>query len=196
MVGFLIESGVEGKSILEVGGGIGGLHMELLREGAAHVTNVELSNGYEAVAAELLEEKGYTDRVDRRLGDFTEVGVDLRADFVVMNRVVCCYPDMPKLIGAATRSSRRFVAASFPRDRLAAKITVGLGNLYCRARSIDFRGFVHPTADIMATARESGFVTAFTDQDFTWNAMVFERAEAARPTIQVVPAVSSERIGD
>jgi magnesium-protoporphyrin O-methyltransferase len=175
MVDYLTSRGVSGRSVLEVGGGIGSLHLELLKAGADRATNVELSGEYEHVASELLEREGYAERVDRRVGDFTDLSGDLEADDVVMNRVVCCYPDMRRLMTAGLGSTNRFLAASFPRDRLGAKIAIGLGNTYCKVRNVDFRAFVHPPADIVAAALESGFTTAFSDRDFVWHGMVFER---------------------
>ena len=175
MVDYLTSRGVSGRSVLEVGGGIGVLHVELLKAGADHATNVELSGGYEHVASEVLEREGYADKVDRRLGDFTELSGDLVADDVVMNRVVCCYPDMRRLMTAALGSTNRFLAAGYPRDRLGVKVALGLVNAYCKVRNVDFRAFVHPLADIVAIAREFGFTTAFSDRDFVWYGMVFER---------------------
>ena len=176
MVDYLASRGIGGDSILEVGGGIGALHVELLKAGAATATNVELSGGYEHVAGELLAREGLVDHVDRQLGDFTEVADELEADDVVMNRVICCYPSMERLMNAALGSTKRFLAASFPRDRLGAKIAIQLGNAYCKIRRVDFRAFVHPNDAIVATARDAGFTVAFSDRDFVWQGMVFERA--------------------
>ncbi len=47
------ERGVEGKTLLEVGGGIGAIEIELLRAGMAQAVNVELTPTYEAAATEL-----------------------------------------------------------------------------------------------------------------------------------------------
>lgn len=176
MVGYLVSRGMEGRSVLEAGGGIGAVQIELLRAGAARATNVELSGGYEAVAGELLEREGLADRVERRVGDFCEVSSQLIADDVVMNRVICCYPYMNRLMDAALSSSRRFVAATFPRDHLISKIGIALGNGYFRVRGVDFRGYVHPPDAIVAAGTSGGFEVVYRDQDFGWNAVVFEKA--------------------
>src|SRR5919201_341403 len=63
IVGFLAGRGVDGDSVLEVGGGVGAIQLELLKAGAARATNVELSPEYEPYAAELL---GGDERVARR----------------------------------------------------------------------------------------------------------------------------------
>ena len=50
LVGFLGEAGVGGATVLEVGGGVGGIRIELLRRGAERSVNLELSPAYEREA--------------------------------------------------------------------------------------------------------------------------------------------------
>lgn len=175
LIDYMISRGMDGKSVLEAGGGIGAVQIELLRAGASSAINVELSTGYEGIATELLEREGLTGRAQRRIGDFTELAVGLEADDVVMNRVICCYPFMERLMNAAMSSSRRFVAAVFPRDHLGSRFMVGVGNTYCRLRRFDFKSFIHSPDEILRTAQRGGFDVAFRDRDFIWNAVVFER---------------------
>src|SRR5436190_16718986 len=92
---------VSGASVLDVGGGIGAIELELLERGAERATNVELSGGYEEAAAELLAERGLVERVERRVADFVAAADIVPHDVVVMHRVVCCYPDVDALVGAA-----------------------------------------------------------------------------------------------
>ena len=51
LVDFVAERGIEGATVLEIGGGIGELQVELLRRGADRATNLEISEHYEAEAA-------------------------------------------------------------------------------------------------------------------------------------------------
>lgn len=177
MVDYMISRGMEGRSVLEAGGGIGAVQVELLKAGAARAVNIELSGGYEDAATELLEREGLSERVQREVGDFTELADRFRADDVVMNRVICCYPFMDRLMNAALSSSRRFVGATFPRDHMGSRVMVAVGNGYCRIRGVDFRSYVHPPEEIIATAESHGFEVAFRDRDLIWNAVVFEKTE-------------------
>lgn len=176
LVDYLASRGMDGRSVLEAGGGIGAIQIELLKAGAARAINVELSDGYEYAATDLLEKEGLSERADRHVGDFTELAPGLQGDDVVMHRVICCYPFMDRLMAAAMASSGRFVAATFPRDRLIARMAITLANGYSRVRRVDFRSYIHPPAEIVRTATNVGFEVAFQDQDFMWNAVVFERA--------------------
>lgn len=176
LVDYLTARGLEGRSVLEVGGGIGALHLELLAAGASGAVNVELSDGYEGAARELMERRGLGDRVERRVGDFVELAGEIEADDVIMHRVICCYPNMERLMGAALTASKRFVAATFPRDRAYTRLAIGFGNAFCRIRNVDFRGFVHSPDGIVETARDGGFDVVFRDGNFFWQGVVFERA--------------------
>ncbi|MGY1833239.1 class I SAM-dependent methyltransferase [Geodermatophilus sp. SYSU D01180] len=116
MVEVLTGRGVHGATLLETGGGVGEIGLELLRRGAASVTALELSPAYEDQAAALVGEAGLTGRVHRRLADVAAdpAGVE-PADVVVLHRVVCCYPDHRRLLGAAADHARRDLVFSSPR---------------------------------------------------------------------------------
>src|SRR3954471_10517988 len=94
MVDFLEARGLDGATALEIGGGVGEIQLELLKRGAAGTVNLELSGAYEHEAAQLIREAGVEGRVERRLHDIAADPVAVGpADVVVLNRVVCCYPD-------------------------------------------------------------------------------------------------------
>jgi len=52
LVEALIAHGVEGSSILDIGGGLGALEFELIKAGASNATNVEASSAYVDAATE------------------------------------------------------------------------------------------------------------------------------------------------
>ncbi len=176
MIDFLVSGGVEGADVLEVGGGVGAVQIELLKAGAAKTVNAELSSGYEDSALKLAKDEGLEDRITRRLGDFVENDGDFEpADIVVMNRVVCCYPWMEKLMGAAVAKTGRYLALVFPRQKWWVKWGIGLGNGFMALRGCDFRAFVHPVDRIEAVGTDAGFVVRHTDNNFIWQALVLER---------------------
>ncbi|HUG32894.1 MAG TPA: SAM-dependent methyltransferase [Acidimicrobiia bacterium] len=175
IVAYLSSRGLSGRTVLEVGGGIGAMQAELLLAGADSATNVELSGEYEETARALLDRTGTRDRVERRIGDFTELAGELEGDDVVLHRVICCYPFMDRLMEAAMSSSKRFIAATFPRDRFGVKAVIALENTWHKIRGVDFRGYVHDPEEIVETARSGGFEVVFQERDFSWHATVFER---------------------
>ena len=56
MVEFLEQRGVEGATVLEIGGGVGEIQIELLKRGATRAANLELSPAYEEEAKRLLRD--------------------------------------------------------------------------------------------------------------------------------------------
>ena len=169
------ERGVKGRTVLEVGGGIGAIEIELLRAGAARATNVELTPTYEEAAGELLREAGLLDRVDRRVGDFVVADLEA-ADLVILNRVVCCYPDMPRLAAAAAEHARSTLVLTFPNDRWSTRLGLTLLNLGFRVFRVQFQVFLHRPDGILAAIEEHGLRTQLNHRGLVWQTAALERA--------------------
>lgn len=164
------------RSVLEIGGGVGALQIELLRAGAERVISVELSPAYEAVAHALLAEAGVRDRVDRRLGDFVrDPGLAADADAVVLHRVVCCYPDADALVRAAGAKARRVLVLTYPHEGWRMRLEIGVENLSHRLRRRTFRAYVHERARLERAARAAGLVPEREDGDARWRIGTFVR---------------------
>lgn len=177
IVDFLKAQGVEGRTVLEVGGGVGAIQIELLKAGAASATSIELTPTYEDAARDLLREAGLEDRVERRVMDFAEAASAVgAADIVVLNRVLCCYPDMPKLAAAAADHALGVLALSFPREALWNQIAFGLMDLMLRVFRREFHVFIHPPEEIVATCEERGLETSLRQTGFLWTVAGFRRA--------------------
>lgn len=177
IVDLLKEQGVEGLTLLEVGGGIGAIQIELLKAGLARAVSVELTPTYEATATELLRETGLQDRVERRVMDFVNAGSDIdTADIVVMNRVICCYPDMPRLAGAAADHAKGTLVMSFPKERWWSRVLMAMANVGMGMARREFRIFLHSTAQIMATGQQHGLKLAADRQGVFWEIAAFKRS--------------------
>src|SRR5207247_11146613 len=125
--------------------------------GAAKAINIELATQYEIVAAELIRERGLGERVERRLGDFVrESGAIPDADVVVMQRVVCCYPDADALVGAGADHARRLLLLTFPVERWWIRVGLAAEHALFRLRGSSFRSFVHAMAAVLATGQRDG----------------------------------------
>jgi 2-polyprenyl-3-methyl-5-hydroxy-6-metoxy-1,4-benzoquinol methylase len=173
---FIKDRGIEGKTILEVGGGVGAVEIELLKAGVTRTVNVELTPTYETAAGELLVESGLGDRVERLVMDFAEAGVEVQpADVVVMNRVICCYPDMPKLAGAAADRAKGMLVMSFPNRRWWTRLGLTLANFGFRVIRLQFRVFLHPPALILAAVEQRGFKIRFNQPGLLWQVVALER---------------------
>lgn len=177
IVDFLKTQGVEGRTVLEVGGGIGAIQIELLKAGAASAVSVELTPTYEAVAAGLLREAGLSDRVERRVMDFAEAADQVEsADVVIMNRVICCYPDMPRLAGAAADHARRMLVMSFPKKAWWTTVGLTLANYLLWAMRREFHVFLHPPKKIIATSQQHGLEPVLDEPGVLWTVAALRRS--------------------
>lgn len=176
MVEFLAQHGLEGSTVLEVGGGVGEIEIELLKRGAARAVNLELSSAYDAEASQLLKEAGLEHRVERRVHDIAADphGVE-PADVVVLHRVVCCYPDYERLLGAAGEHARRLVVFSHPPRNVVSRLLFASQNLLFRVRRLEFRTFTHPPADMLAVLEKRGLRHTFTHRGMLWHVAGLER---------------------
>ena len=174
---FVRKQGVEGRTVLEVGGGIGAIQIELLKAGAARAVSVELTPTYEDEARALLDEAGLGDRVERKVLDFATGSAAIEgADIVIMNRVICCYHDMPRLAGAASDHARELLVMSYPRRTWWMRIGLGLANTMFRVTGREFQIFLHPPKRILATSEQHGLRTVLDDSGVFWTVAALRRA--------------------
>ena len=177
IVDLLKAAGVEGLTLLEVGGGIGAIQIELLKAGLARATSVELTPTYEDSALELLREAGFVDRVERRVMDFVDAGAEVAAaDIVVMNRVVCCYPDLSRLEGAAADHALHTLVMSFPKERWWTRALVWMANLGMALTKREFRIFLHPVAQVWATGEAHGLHRSTSRAGVFWEIATMRRS--------------------
>jgi magnesium-protoporphyrin O-methyltransferase len=170
IVDFLADQGVDGASVLEIGGGVGALQLELLRRGAARATNLEMVDAYEKDARELAAEAGVGDRIERRQADLARTPEAAeRHDIVVLHRVVCCYPDYEALLGAAADHATRLLVFSYPpRNPVTRALLVG-ENLLFRLRRMTFRTYLHDPGALAAAARRGRLQEAYRHRGLGWH---------------------------
>ncbi|HEY3210660.1 MAG TPA: methyltransferase domain-containing protein [Actinomycetota bacterium] len=177
MAAFLRDCGIEGATVLEIGGGVGEIEIELLKAGASRAQNLELSTGYEEEARKLAEEAGVGERVDWRIHDIASDPERVEpADIVVMHRVVCCYPDYERLLGAAADHARRALVFSYPPRNAVSRAFYGVFNLVMRLMRSSFRGFAHPPGAMLAVVERRGLRRTYQHHGRVWQVAGLERA--------------------
>ena len=179
MVAWAVSGGLDGTTVVEVGGGIGQVQVELLRRGAAAGTVVEVVSGYAAPAAELARAADVAERSAFVLADLLETpGAVEPGDIVVLRRVVCCSPDGPALLGIAAGKARRTLLASYPRDRALTRIFVRVQNALLALVRKRFRAYVHPPARLERAAAEHGLRRTRVVRGRIWETAQFEPASS------------------
>lgn len=176
LVDALRAEGVADATLLDIGGGIGAIQLELLASGLRNATDVDAASGYLAVAREEAARRGYDGRVAYRHGDFVALAGELEsADIVTLHRVICCYHDMPALVGASVGKARRLYGVVYPRDDWWVRLSMAVENISERIQRSQFRAFVHPTRVVDGIIRGAGFERRYFHRGAIWQVVVYGR---------------------
>ena len=170
----LKEKGVEGMTLLEIGGGVGVVQHELLQAGATGAVNVEASTAYLESAKAEAERQGHAARIRHHHGDFVDLAPDiLPADIVILNRVICCYHDMPSQVRLSSARARKLYGLVYPRDTWFVKMAASIMNLIFWVRRNPFRIFIHSTDAVDAVVLRNGLERCFYHKTAIWQVVVY-----------------------
>ena len=176
LVDALVEQGIDGYSLLDVGGGMGALAIELIKRGVSQATIAEASTAYLEAAAAEAERQGLAEQVTLAHGNAVTMAGELaEADVVTLDKVICCYDDMPGLVLASLAKSGRLYGLVYPRDNLLVKAAFGFENLGCRLKGSDFRVFVYPTKEVDGLIRANGFQMRSRRTIAEWQVVIYGR---------------------
>ena len=167
---------LQGAELLDVGGGVGVIHHELLNDVAREATHVDASSAYLKEARAQAARRGHDDRVRFIHADFTDVANELpNADIVILDRVVCCYPNFRGLLKAAAEHSRSVLALTYPREVWYLRIGLKIINFFQNLGKDPFRIFLHPVGKMDALLREEGFERVSLRRLFVWEMALYAK---------------------
>ena len=170
------RAGFANASLLEIGSGVGYLHQYLLQRGAASAVGVDLSPKMVQEAEALARKNGLAERTRYRVGDFVEQAENFdAADVVILDKVICCYPDAERMVRTSAAKARRVYAYTIPRDRWFNRLFIALGALLLRLFRSNFRSYVHNPKQIEAWMSEAGFTKRYENQTLVWLTSVYVR---------------------
>jgi SAM-dependent methyltransferase len=166
--------GLEGKSLLEIGCGVGALHQTLLQKGADSALGVDLAPRMLELAEARAKEHDLEQQTQYRLGDFVEMSETIEtADVTVLDKVVCCYPAPQELIRATVQCTRKVIALTYPRKHLVSELWNAIWNFGFWLFRSDFRGFVHDPQAIQESIESRGFHRVFERDSALWHTQVY-----------------------
>lgn len=168
--------GLKDAALLDVGGGIGTIHHELLKDVAREAMHVDASSAYLKVATEEAKRIGHEAQVKFIHADFTDVADELpQVDVVTLDRVVCCYPNFRELLKAASSKSRKAIVFTYPRETWYLRIGLKVINFFQRLRNDPFRVFLHPVAEMEMLLNKEGLKRISTRRLFVWEMSLYRR---------------------
>ncbi len=174
LVEALKAEGVEGLTLLDIGGGLGIIAHELLKTGVSLAMSVEASQAFIEAAETEAAKHGLADKMTFVNGDLVEVAPQVpETDIVTLDKVVCCYRDMESLVRVSVEKAKRFYGLVYPRDNWWVKAAIGFENLFESLKGSDFRVYVHPTQEVDRLIREHGLRQRFRRALIDWQIVVY-----------------------
>jgi SAM-dependent methyltransferase len=159
----ITAQGVSGRTVLDVGCGIGDLAIAIVAAGATSATGYDLSPKAIDRARALARRRGVGDRTTFEVGDGSKLELP-RADIVAINRVVCCYPDADGILERTLAAAGSVFAISAPISSGAAgvynRVQNAFWNVVYRVRDRHyggFRTFIHDLEGIDGRINAAGF---------------------------------------
>jgi 2-polyprenyl-3-methyl-5-hydroxy-6-metoxy-1,4-benzoquinol methylase len=185
----LLAAGIEGKSVLEIGCGVGGLHLQLLRSGASIAQGIDLSEAMIAEARKFADRLNLLSRVTYTVGDFaTRPEVAKAADVVVMDKVLCCSATPLELIHQAAAKCGSLLAVSYPRRGFLAKAMFRsaevLGELFRRS----FHPVYHQPEMLEGALEREGLEEIRAEASPIWQIRIYRRKSVMMPDAGSSPA--------
>ena len=176
LVEALCQRGVHGRTLLDIGGGVGAIQHQLLASGLREATDVDASSAYLRAAKSETARLGFEGRVRYHYGNFVDLAEGIPpADIVTLDRVICCFDDMPGLVGASAEKAHLMYGIVYPRDAWWARLVFRITNLTHKLRGNQFQVFIHPRAQVEALLEKKGLVPGFHRVPGVWQVAVFDR---------------------
>jgi 2-polyprenyl-3-methyl-5-hydroxy-6-metoxy-1,4-benzoquinol methylase len=168
------------KSLLDIGGGIGAIQLELFKYGLGKSINVDASQAYQAVSKAEAENRRLANKTEYYFGDYTDLADGLpQSHIVTLDKVICCYPDADKLLDESLKKATEIYGLVFPRETILARIVFRLGNVWFKIRKSEFRTYLHPASKVESLIESHGFVKRSYNRTFFWHVITFKREPIA-----------------
>ena len=169
--------GLKGRSTLEIGIGTGGFTIEMLQRGAASAVGIDAVAGQLEQAHRLAKARGFSEKLQLKQADVTEIGDRLPAvDVVVLDRVVCCYANWTALLGTAASHARTAVAMSYPRYAWYTRVWIATANTGMRLLRRQFRLHLHSPAAMQQLLQAHGLSPQVIGHRAVWELVIATRA--------------------
>lgn len=174
----LVESSIDlrGRRSLEGGAGAGALTVELARRGVTAAQGIDAMPVAVEYATQLAAQFGVAEHAHFRAGDFADPDLAAEpADLVILDRVVCCYPDWRGLLANATQRAEHVIALSYPPANALTRFEIAALNGVQALLRRRFRIHLHPPAAMLALLREHGFTNVQRRRYWFWEIAVAHR---------------------
>lgn len=181
LLDLLRDAPLRRPSVLEMGSGTGGLSVAMLEMGARRVTGIDLSEASIDLARRRSVEAGVANRATFEVGNAVEVPVESH-DWVVLDRVICCFAHCDRLVGRATELAGERIGITLPESRgwrgLVNRPLWAAENVWDTLNG-GCRGFVHDLRRIEKRLAGAGFQAGPSARIGLWYISTYDRSSRA-----------------
>jgi len=168
---------LKGLSLLDIGGGIGPISLELIPLGLSKITNVDASEGYINIARSEVKKRNYDSITTYHLGNFTDIQEQIKIhDIVTLDKVICCYPYVDDLLKTSLSKTKTYYGLVYPQANWLSRLTVKILNLTLKLKGNPFRTFIHSPELVDSSITTAGFRKIFSDKTLlSWHIHLYKR---------------------
>jgi magnesium-protoporphyrin O-methyltransferase len=176
LIAAISRQGLKGMTLLDIGGGLGGIQHALLAGGVVQATYVDASSAYMKAAREEAIRREIDEQITFLHGDFVDLAEEIpSAEIVTLDRVVCCYDDMQALVRLSAKKARKLYGMVFPRDLWLFRLLLPVANFFLSLTGTPFRIFIHSTEQVEQILKEEGLAPSYYRKSGFWQIMVYCR---------------------
>jgi hypothetical protein len=171
------REGVAGRSLIDIGAGVGAITHALLASGAQQAVIVDASQPQLDAAKQVAQADATLDRLTLVRADYVDVASRIgKADIVTLDRVICCYEDMPSLVEHSAGNAAQLYGVVYPRDTWLIRLALRALNMIQSLRRHPFRVFSHRTRDVEERIEASGLQPRYHGARGYWQVALYRRA--------------------
>jgi magnesium-protoporphyrin O-methyltransferase len=176
LIAALQAGAIAGMTLLDIGSGIGVIPQTLLQSGVRYALDVDASPAYIAAARREAERLGLSDRMHFVQGNFVTVAETIPvADIVTLDRVVCCFDDMPTLVGLSAARAGRLYGVIMPRDVWWTRLLGWARNRRLGLARSTLRFFIYSPSEVDTVIRAQGLERRSVQTVGMWQVMLYTR---------------------
>ena len=176
LISHLLKNDLQEKSLLDIGGGIGAIQWTFLRNSGRCTIDVDASLGYLTVAKGYAKEHGYEQSTEFLHGDFVDQYDEVaNADYVTLDKVICCYPDYKSLLNHAMRKCNFTLILVYPLGGFIPKAIAQFNKIYFYLKKNPFRTYIHSPKEVEQFICNHGFKLVTKSISFPWHVQTYER---------------------
>lgn len=165
---------ISSKTILDIGCGVGGLHLNLLQQGAALAVGIDIAEGMINEARKLAGELGLESKTHYYVGDFVTMNGEIPlSDITVLDKVVCCYENVSALLQKSIAKTREIYALSFPTNNLIITFFFKIQIFVSKLLRFSFHPYWHDWEQMCEVIQSHGFREIYRNNTIVWSIRVY-----------------------